>query len=217
MILIFLGMPGSGKGTQAQLLAEKYGFEQLSTGDLVRHEIASASELGHSIQSIVEAGEYAPDEIILELVQKNLLQNKKYILDGFPRTINQATMLDKILNENNQSVNMVVMFKIQEEEVIKRLAGRFTCKKCNYITNLDSLKSSIEVCVKCGSSELVNRADDQEDKVIRRLEVYKEQTAPLENYYSTKGILNYIDASQPSNVVLEQLKILLPNKDFGSE
>lgn len=214
MILIFLGMPGSGKGTQAQLLAQHHNFVQLSTGDLIRHEISGKTPRGLAIQNLVEAGEYVPDEIILELVESNLLRGVKYIFDGFPRTLNQAVMLDKILKERGMPVSRVIQFAIDDKTVSERLSSRLTCMKCNHVYNrMTSPPVKEGVCDECGSTELKLRKDDQPQSIAKRLKVYEEQAKPLEDYYISQGLLISLDASLPAQTVGQQLESLVLDRN----
>jgi adenylate kinase len=210
MILVFLGVPGSGKGTQAQHLAHQYGFVQLSTGELMRKEIMAATTLGKEIKASVEAGEYATDEVVIELVRQNLLPGHHYILDGFPRTSHQAEMLDALLEAKNDKISAVFKFEVSDDVVIRRLSGRFSCAHCGHIYNRYFSPPQVDgVCDHCGHRALTARVDDGEESIEKRIRIYHEVTEPLENYYSVKGLLRVVDAGQPAAVVTEQLEKLL--------
>jgi adenylate kinase len=220
MILIFLGLPGSGKGTQAQTLVQNYGFKQLSTGELIRHEIAAETELGQQIKATVESGAYTTDDVILKLVQHELDYKENYILDGFPRTKHQAVMLDQMLKEADAAVTGVITFQIDDQTVIKRLSGRYSCDNCGQIYNRYFAQPKVEgKCDSCQGTIFKARADDKEESVIKRLKVYHELTEPLEEYYRAQGISRTVNANQPpEQVALQLISVLqesrwLPAKD----
>lgn len=196
MRLILLGPPGAGKGTQAVVLAEKYDVEHISTGDIFRELIKNNSSLGLKIKRYVETGALIPDDIVVEVVVnkiKGLDYNKGFILDGFPRTLSQAEMLDKTLFELGISIDKVFYFDTSEDVIIKRLSGRRICKNCgaNYhLVNMPPKKPGI--CDLCGG-ELYQRKDDEPQTIHNRLNVYKDQTVDLIDYYKNKNILETIN------------------------
>lgn len=207
MKLILLGGPGVGKGTQAKMISKEYNIPQISTGDLLRGEVAKESELGKELDAIMKSGNLVTDEIVLKLIKNRVLEEdcaKGFILDGFPRTINQAEELEKITEINN-----VISFECSNEELIKRISGRRVCTDCGSIFHIYYNKPSSEgVCDKC-KGILFQRKDDNEETVKSRLEVYKEKTEPLIKFYETKGELIKINANQPIADIFEEVKLKL--------
>ncbi|MFH1439458.1 MAG: adenylate kinase [Candidatus Woesearchaeota archaeon] len=186
MILILLGPPGSGKGTQAKMLMEKYGIPQISTGDILRAEAAKGSELGRKAKEIMDSGKLVSDEIILDIIEKRINEDdckKGFILDGFPRTIVQADGLKKLLGRNKLKLDKVINVNVKDNIVVERISGRWTCKECeaifNTFTNPPKKKG---ICNQC-KGELYQREDQKENVVKDRLKVYREQTKPLIDYY----------------------------------
>ncbi|MCD6510010.1 MAG: adenylate kinase [Thermoprotei archaeon] len=207
MNIVLLGPPGVGKGTYAGRLSERYGIPHISTGDILREEIKRDSELGRKVKKYVERGELVPDSIIIEVIKERLAADdcrKGFILDGFPRTLNQARALDNIVR-----VDVVFNFVAPKEVIIERLSGRRICRKCGAIYHIRyKPPKKPGVCDICGG-ELYQREDDKPEVIERRLEVYKEQTAPLIDYYSKKGLLVDIDASKEVNEVIAQCERIL--------
>lgn len=191
MRLVLLGAPGAGKGTQAKKLIEKYGIPQISTGDILRKAVADGTPLGKEAKGIMDKGELVPDKIVLGLVEERVKQadcKKGFILDGFPRNTAQAEALDKLLNDLQMPLDSALSVDVPKEDLMKRLTGRRTCKKCQQMYNVYfSSPKKDAVCDKCGG-ELFQRDDDKEDTIKKRLDVYDAQTAPLIDYYSKKGI-----------------------------
>ena len=182
MNLILLGGPGAGKGTQAKLIVEEYKIPQISTGDMLREAVKQGTELGKKAKEYMDKGELVPDEIVIGIVRDRLKQpdcEKGFILDGFPRTIAQAEALDKMLDEIGKKIDAVINIYVPEEEIVKRIVNRRTCKKCGAIYHLIySPPKESNKCDKCGG-ELYQRDDDKEETVRERLRVYKQQTEPL--------------------------------------
>ncbi len=207
MNIVLLGPPGVGKGTYAGRLSERYGIPHISTGDILREEIKRDSELGRKVKKYVERGELVPDSIIIEVIKERLAADdcrKGFILDGFPRTLNQARALDNIVR-----VDVVFNFVAPKEVIIERLSGRRICRKCGAIYHIRyKPPKKPGVCDICGG-ELYQREDDKPEVIERRLEVYKEQTAPLIDYYSKKGLLVDIDASKEVDEVIAQCERIL--------
>lgn len=202
MRLVFLGPPGSGKGTQAKNLAVRLGLEHLSTGDILRAEIDRGSELGKKARTFMDAGALVPDKLILEMI-KDILQKglKGFIFDGFPRTAPQAEGLDELLRGLGIQLNAVLYLSVSDEMLISRLQGRFFCPKCGLDYNLNSRPpKKAGLCDKCGDN-LRQRSDDTEEVIRRRLDVYHKQTKAVEDYYRKKGLLIEIDGTQPPEQV----------------
>ncbi len=212
MNLILLGPPGSGKGTQAKLIVEKYGIPQISTGDMLREAVAKGTELGKIAKKYMDAGQLVPDEVVIGIVKERLQEpdcEKGFILDGFPRTIPQAEALDKILEELGKKIDAVINIQVPEEEVVKRIVNRRTCRKCGAVYHLIyNPPKEDNKCDKCGG-ELYQRDDDKEETVRQRYKVYKEQTEPLVEYYAKKGVLYNIDGTKSIEEVFNEIDKIL--------
>ena len=210
MRLVLLGPPGAGKGTYASRMTGILGIPHISTGDIVREEIKSQSEIGKKIKEYSDEGELVPDEVIVELLAKRLKKpdaEKGFILDGFPRTINQSEALNRI-----SKVDIVVNLNVPDEIIVTRLSNRVVCKKCGEIYNLLTLKPQNKgVCDKCGG-ELYQRRDDQPAVIKERLNVYRKKTEPLIEYYKRKRLLKSVHCDSlmtpPETIIEEILKIL---------
>lgn len=197
-VLILLGPPGAGKGTQARILEEDFGLVQLSTGDLLRAAVAAGTEAGLKAKAVMEAGALVSDDIVLAILRDRLEASdvaKGIILDGFPRTDGQAQALDGLLAQAGQRVNAAISLDVEDEAMVGRVAGRYTCGTCGEGYH-DEFKHPAQagVCDKCGSSAFKRRADDNAETVRERLKAYHAQTAPLISYYDAKGVLERIDA-----------------------
>ncbi|MEX3015007.1 adenylate kinase [Gymnodinialimonas hymeniacidonis] len=197
-ILILLGPPGAGKGTQARKLEEGFGLIQLSTGDLLRAAVAAGTEAGKSAEAVMKAGGLVSDEIVLAILTDRLAQDdcaKGVVLDGFPRTTAQAEALDAMLAERGQGISAVISLEVDDEAMVRRVAGRFTCGNCGEGFHEDFKPTAIDgVCDACGSRNMTRRADDNADTARSRLQAYHEQTAPLVAYYDARGTLARVDA-----------------------
>lgn len=197
-VLILLGPPGAGKGTQARILEEDFGLVQLSTGDLLRAAVAAGTEAGLKAKAVMEAGALVSDDIVLAILRDRLEASdvaKGIILDGFPRTDGQAQALDGLLAQAGQRVNAAISLDVEDEAMVGRVAGRYTCGTCGEGYH-DEFKHPAQagVCDKCGSTAFKRRADDNAETVRERLKAYHAQTAPLISYYDAKGVLERIDA-----------------------
>ena len=205
--IIFIAPPAAGKGTQSELLISKYGYEHISTGDLLRNEIKSGSDLGKELDSMMKSGSLISDEIVNGLLINALLNiTKPFILDGYPRTISQALKLDEILASLNKSVDVVVYLDVEEELAMKRATGRLSCKSCNRIYHKYFSKPRVEgICDDCGSS-LISRADDTPDTFKIRYDTYMSNTKPLLDFYSNKNILVKVDANKEADETFSEIE-----------
>ncbi|MEG1448333.1 MAG: adenylate kinase [Oscillospiraceae bacterium] len=209
MKIILLGAPGAGKGTQAQMICEKYQIPQISTGDIIREALSNGSEVGQKAKSFIEKGALVPDEVVIEMVRQRLSQadcNNGFVLDGFPRTIPQADALE----EMGVSIDNVVEITVAEEEIVKRISGRRTCKHCGASYHTEFKPSAKgDICEKC-DTPLVIRKDDNPESVKTRLEEYRSKTQPLKDYYEKKGKLTVIqgigDINDIFNAIVKALE-----------
>lgn len=212
MRLVFLGAPGVGKGTQAEMVAAELAIPKISTGDLLRTGVAQKTPLGLEAQQYMTRGELVPDNVVIGLVAEKIASSeceKGFILDGFPRTILQADALSGILQGQEVALDRVVYFVIPREEVVKRLSGRRSCSACSAVYHVDYVPPKQEGrCDECGAA-LVQRSDDKRETVESRLVVYEEQTAPLIDYYREKHVLAELDGTGPVEEVGERLSALL--------
>ena len=208
MNIIMLGPPGAGKGTQAKMLVEKLGIPQISTGDMLRAAVKEGTPMGLKAKEYMDGGKLVPDEVVIGIVKDRLAADdcsKGFILDGFPRTIPQAEALDKVLAEMGKKIEYVVNVAVPESELLTRLTGRRTCKKCGamYHVKFNPPKQD-GVCDKCGG-ELYQRDDDKEETILNRLKVYNDQTAPLIEYYKKQGVLVDIDGSKDIGEIFKDI------------
>jgi adenylate kinase len=211
MDLVFLGKPGAGKGTIARILQEK-GFKQLSTGDLLRKEVKEKTPLGLKVGKIMAEGKLVDDEIITELLKKNIVNISKstgIIFDGCPRTINQAKALDKILKELNRKISFAINFNVSDDIIIERISGRRTCPKCQKIYHIKNFPPKVNgKCDECGSN-LIQRSDESVETIKKRLKEFELKTKPILDYYNSKGLLKTIDASKSVKEILKELEKIL--------
>ena len=212
MKVIMLGAPGAGKGTQAKMIAERYGVPHVSTGDMFRANIKNGTALGAEAKKYMDAGELVPDEltvrILLDRVAKDDCKNG-YVLDGFPRTIPQAKVLDEALDKIGEQVDYAINVDVPDENIIKRMSGRRACLSCGATYHIEHVPpKTADVCDQCGSA-LVLRDDDKPETVKNRLNVYHEQTQPLIAYYTEKGILRTVDGTLPMEEVFDAITAIL--------
>ncbi len=207
MRVVLVGAPGAGKGTQAQYLAKHYGIPQISTGEIFRANIAAQTELGRRAKLYMDAGDLVPDEVTIAIVRDRLAQADTapgFLLDGFPRTVPQAEALSGILDELQTPLDAVLELQIEDDEVVRRLSGRRTCRKCGHVWHVDFDPPTVPGrCDNCGG-ELFQRDDDLPDTIRRRLEVYAEQTEPLVGFYTSAGLLRSVPASGAVDDIVER-------------
>ncbi|MEX0367681.1 MAG: adenylate kinase [Ruegeria sp.] len=197
-VLILLGPPGAGKGTQARMLEEQFGLVQLSTGDLLREAVAAGTEAGKAAKAVMDAGDLVSDGIVIAILRDRMADPdcaKGVILDGFPRTTVQAETLDGLLAETGQQINAAISLEVEDAEMVTRISGRYTCAGCGEGFHDTFKQPAVEgKCDKCGNTEFKRRADDNAETVKSRLAAYHAQTAPLIEYYAGHGVLKKIDA-----------------------
>jgi adenylate kinase len=213
MNLILLGPPGAGKGTQAKRLETARGLVQLSTGDMLRQAVASGSPLGQQAKKVMEAGQLMPDEIIIAMIAERIAApdaRNGFVLDGFPRTEAQAAALDKMLAQGGRKLDAVIELAVDEDALIERISGRFTCAKCGagYHDKFHPPKKP-GVCDRCGSTEFLRRKDDNPETLKARLEAYRAQTAPIVPYYRRKGLLKDVDGMATPDQVTRAIETIL--------
>jgi len=208
MRIVLLGAPGSGKGTQAQRLQAKYGVPQVSSGDLLRDAVARGTELGRKAKVVMDAGQLVSDDIVLGLIRDRLARPDAangFILDGFPRNIEQAKLLSALLAEIGQPADAVLLLDVRRPTLIERLAGRRTCPKCGTVYNVHSLPAGVAQCSKDGET-LHQRPDDREEVVRERLEVYAQKTQPLVEHYTKQGLLRTVAGEGTLDEVFERME-----------
>ncbi|EEE38089.1 adenylate kinase [Rhodobacteraceae bacterium KLH11] len=212
-VLILLGPPGAGKGTQARMLEDKFGLVQLSTGDLLRGAVAAGTEAGKAAKAVMEAGDLVSDGIVTAILRDRMAETdcaKGVILDGFPRTTVQAEALDGLLASTDQKINAAISLEVDDTEMVTRISGRYTCAGCGEGYH-DTYKQPAEdgKCDKCGHTEFTRRADDNAETVASRLSAYHAQTAPLIDYYQAQGVLKGIDAMGQIDDIARDLQALV--------
>ncbi|MEA3499839.1 MAG: adenylate kinase [Candidatus Marinimicrobia bacterium] len=215
MRLIILGPPGSGKGTQSDIIKEKMELKKLSTGDLLRNEIKKQSSVGLKAKQFMDKGELVPDSVMIDILEiyidKFENENKGYILDGFPRTKPQAKALMKMLEKKNAPLTAAILVDVTEDELIKRLTSRWTCKECGAIYSFPNGLPKGEKCSKCGG-ELYQRSDDKKKTIVNRLKVYKKKTEPLIEYFQKDNLLLKVSGEGKIKEIAEKIIKLLEEK-----
>ena len=204
MNVLFMGPPGSGKGTQSKLLCDRFGMEHLSTGDILREAITNQSEIGLRAKSFMDKGEYVPDSVVIDLIRSRLsaMNGKGFILDGFPRTVPQAQALDQVLMELKLQLNGIFFFNVEKDILVNRLSSRRTCKNCNRVMSSD--QTSSPVCSVTGAlCEFIQRNDDKPEVITKRIQVYQDQTTPVIEYYKTNSNFLTVDGAQPTDQVFQ--------------
>ncbi len=215
MNIILFGPPGAGKGTQAKRLEKNRGLIQLSTGDMLRAAVAAGTEYGKKAKEIMEKGELVPDEVVINIISDRLDEDDVknapgVIFDGFPRTVAQAEALDRMLADKGMKLDAVVVLDVDDEALVERITGRFTCAKCGKGYHEKFERPKVDgVCDECGSTEFTRRADDNEETVRQRLEAYHAQTAPLIAYYEKQGIVKKVDGMAAIDEVTRQIEEVL--------
>ena len=208
MRFILLGAPGAGKGTQAKLLIDKYHIVQISTGDILRENVKTGTELGKNAKSFMEKGLLVPDDVIISMIESRLVKpdcKNGFILDGFPRTVAQADALDALLKKMSLKLDACICIEVPEEELIKRLSGRRVCGSCGESYHIYNNRAKVDgKCNSCGS-DLVHRKDDHEDTVRNRLKVYNNETLPLMEYFTRKGLALNVDGLGDINAILQMI------------
>lgn len=213
MKVIFFGPPGCGKGTQAQRLHDRLGLPHLSTGDMLRAAIGAGTEVGQRAKAIMEAGELVPDEVVIGIIAERVEQPDcadGFMLDGFPRNVPQADALEALLASKGMAVDRVIEIQVDDEILVRRVAGRFTCAACGagYHDEFQPTKTA-GICDQCGGSEFIRRPDDNAETMRARLKTYHDQTAPLLPYYRDKGLLSSVDGMASVDDVADQIAAAL--------
>lgn len=216
MRAILLGPPGAGKGTQAKMLAERYGIPQISTGDILRAAVGAGTPLGREAKAYMDRGALVPDEVVIGIVRDRLAEpdcQGGYLLDGFPRTLEQAEALTRMLQQMKAPLPRVVNLEVSEEELVRRLSGRRTCKACGELFHVEFHPPRARAtCDTCGG-DLIQREDDREETIRRRLEVYRKQTEPLIGYYQAQGVLKRVRGLGATGEIFAQISGILEGRD----
>lgn len=212
MKIIMLGAPGAGKGTQAKMIADKYSIPHVSTGDIFRANIKNGTELGMEAKKYMDQGQLVPDELTVKILLDRVAQDdckNGYVLDGFPRTIPQAEVLDRALTELGDSIDYAINVDVPDENIINRMSGRRACVACGATYHIVHIPTKVEgICDRCGA-ELILRDDDKPETVKKRLDVYHTQTQPLIDYYTAKGVLKEVDGTRDMQDVFADIVKLL--------
>ena len=214
MSIILLGPPGAGKGTQARRLVGDRGMIQLSTGDMLREARASGTAMGTRVAAIMDAGELVTDEVVIGLIEERLDADPgaRFIFDGFPRTLAQADALGELLAQKGATLDAVIEMRVEDEALVRRIAGRFTCGHCGEVYHDETKRPAVpDVCDVCGHSEMRRRADDNAESLRTRLMEYYKKTSPLIGYYHAKGTLRAIDGLAPVEEVAASIRAAMPD------
>jgi len=215
MKIVMLGAPGAGKGTQAKMIAEKFAIPHVSTGDIFRANIKNGTELGMEAKKYMDQGQLVPDELTVKILLDRVAQadcKNGYVLDGFPRTIPQAEVLDKALTELGEAIDFAIDVNVPDENIVKRMSGRRACLACGATYHIEHIPPKTEgVCDKCGQA-LVLRDDDKPETVLNRLKVYHDQTQPLIDFYTNKGVLHTVDGTVDMKDVFNAIVTVLERK-----
>ena len=213
MRLILLGPPGAGKGTQAQRLIDRHGIPQLSTGDMLRAAVAAGTEVGRKAKEVMDAGQLVSDDIVNAIVSERIDQSDcadGFILDGYPRTLNQADAVEDMLRKKGLKLDHVIEMQVDDEILVKRVAGRFSCASCGTVYHDEERRPKVEgVCDKCGSTEFKRRPDDNAETMRARLRAYYKDTSPLVGYYHCKGTLRRVDGMQSVDAVTASIEAIV--------
>jgi adenylate kinase len=214
--LIIIGPPGSGKGTQGKLIAERYRIPQISTGDILREAVRNGSALGLKAKAFMAKGALVPDEVVIGIIEERLLKGdcgKGFILDGFPRTVAQANALERMLGRRGLAIDHVISIEIEREELIRRLMGRRTCGRCGAMYHvLFNPPKKEGICDQCGDS-LYQRDDDKEETIRSRLDVYSQQTGPVIQYYASKGLVRAINGIGPIDGIFDRILEVMEGRE----
>jgi adenylate kinase len=215
MRIVLLGAPGAGKGTQCKRIVGRYGVSHLSSGDILRKERAEGTELGKKAQTYMDSGGLVPDDVIIEMMVRAMQSTagSGFVLDGFPRTVNQARQLDKALNSNDNKIDLVVNLEIEDDLVLQRMTGRRSCPACGAVYHIQNIKPKVDNICDNDGAKLVQRPDDEPDVVANRLKTYHQQTEPVVDYYRHNNTVADVDAGleadQTSALVFEKLDTLV--------
>jgi adenylate kinase len=213
MILILLGPPGAGKGTQAKEIATRHSLVQLSTGDMLRAAVARGSEIGRQVKAVMDRGDLVSDELVVQIISERIDQpdcKNGFILDGFPRTLNQAAALDTLLEQKRRRLDLAIELRADCNKLVDRIVGRYACAKCGEGYHDLFKRPKVEgVCDVCGNTQFVRRNDDTAETVTNRLMMYYRETAPLTGYYFAKGVLRAVDGMAPISEVSAAIEALL--------
>ncbi len=207
MRIVLLGSPGAGKGTQAKVITKKFDIPHISTGDILRHEIKGVSELGKKAAGFVESGKLVPDGIIIEIIKNEISQGKSkngFLMDGFPRNLEQALMFSDLLDKLGVRLDKVININVSKEEIIERLSKRRICSVCKSVFSIGRKNREPEKCPKC-NGDLIERKDDKEEVIKHRLDIYESETRPLIDFYADKGLLVNIDGSGEEKEIAKRI------------
>ncbi|MCE3255504.1 MAG: adenylate kinase [Rickettsiaceae bacterium] len=216
--IIFLGAPGSGKGTQAALLANDLKIPNISAGEILRKEVADKSEVGVLAKTYMDSGQLVPDSVVVDIIKKRISDIdcvSGFILDGFPRNLHQAEILEVMLSDVGKKINLVLNIEVDEDVLVKRISGRFSCKKCGTVYNHFFNQTKVpNICDKCGSTEFISRSDDNEETVKNRLQVYNDNTRELISFYGKKSLIYSVDGLKNIALVNSEINKICKEK-FG--